>query len=91
MTALATRAEVNLVQGNLDAAETDLQKVLAEAPGNVLGMFLSARLYERRGNYAAALDLASTIESRRDAMPPEMLAEFRAFQAELKKRDGERK
>jgi predicted Zn-dependent protease len=85
LTALATRAEVNLVRDNLDAAEADLQKVLAEVPDNALAMFLSARLYAKRGNLAAARDLAATIDSRRDAMPPDMLEEFRAFQAELKR------
>lgn len=90
LTALATRAEVHLVRGNLDAAEADLQKVLAEVPDNTLAMFLSARLYAQRGNYAAARDLADTIDAHRDAMPPDMLEPFRAFQAELKKQAGER-
>jgi len=85
LTAYATRAELNLETGDLDGAEADIQKVVSAASDSPLSMFLSARLYSERGNFAAARDLADSIEARRDAMPPETLEEFRAFQAELKR------
>ncbi|MBR6021302.1 MAG: tetratricopeptide repeat protein, partial [Kiritimatiellae bacterium] len=85
LAALATRAELRLMRGELDAAETDIQRLLAEAPEAPEALLFSARLYAARGNDAAARDLAASLEARRDSMHPDVLEQFKEFQAELKK------
>jgi tetratricopeptide (TPR) repeat protein len=68
---LSTRGELNLREGRLDEAETDLQRVLAVLPDHAQTSLLVAQLYAARGQKVAALELAESLADRQGELAPE--------------------
>lgn len=81
---LSTRGELNLREGRLEAAEQDLQQVLAAMPDEAQAILLSAQLYAARGQKEAALELAERLADRQRELPAEQQSRLQDLLKQLR-------
>lgn len=80
---LATRVDLDLLDGRYAEAEADLARILAAAPDEPAALLLSARLELAQGRLQTAQALADTIYEKRGALSPADQEAFREFRTAL--------